>query len=379
MDIRKLNPFFETELEIDVSNFNLFMGYSNYPCDSLTIYLAEEDCIDEQHKLEYVQKAFPVAKSLEKFNLYVDLFDSVPSLKNFKYLQVCVIENPLMKRFDYNFRFNKHLKELAITAPLEFIYKYSFVTNSNLKYLRLKNFKVRKEILQECIGKISNLERLYLVNCNLKEFELENVKCLDSLQSISFCDNKLKKIPSFLQKCKYINIVDICNNQIQSIDECNWLQNSYVRRLCLKKNCLTHLPNFLQNMKHLQHLIIPYNKFKETIPFVFKKEFIDNVSIDTSQRIFTEEKYKLFKYLQNHPEDDLFENTELFQCPISKNIMIDPVSTENGHTYEKFSIETWLKKKNTDPISGQTLNSKKLVPNLALFSIISSTIDKKMK
>ena len=57
-------------------------------------------------------------------------------------------------------------------------------------------------------------------------------------------------------------------------------------------------------------------------------------------------------------------------CPITAEIMTDPVTTLDGFTYEREAITEWLRKKDTSPTTGATLESKKLIPNHSLRSII---------
>ena len=52
-----------------------------------------------------------------------------------------------------------------------------------------------------------------------------------------------------------------------------------------------------------------------------------------------------------------------FICPITAEIMTDPVSTSDGFTYERAAITEWLRTKETSPKTGATLESKKLIPN----------------
>ena len=59
-----------------------------------------------------------------------------------------------------------------------------------------------------------------------------------------------------------------------------------------------------------------------------------------------------------------------YTCPISCALMVDPVFTASGHTYERDAIATWLRTKQTDPISNARLQNKKLVPNFALWKLI---------
>jgi len=65
-------------------------------------------------------------------------------------------------------------------------------------------------------------------------------------------------------------------------------------------------------------------------------------------------------YLLRRPE---------LMCPITQTIMIDPVFTSNGHTYERKAIERWLKKKLTDPLTNEAV-SDTLIPNKAMKSEI---------
>ena len=45
-------------------------------------------------------------------------------------------------------------------------------------------------------------------------------------------------------------------------------------------------------------------------------------------------------------------------CPITPEIMTDPVSTSDGLTYERAAITEWLRTKDTSPKTGTTLESK---------------------
>ncbi|KAH8075257.1 ubiquitin-protein transferase [Aureococcus anophagefferens] len=51
-------------------------------------------------------------------------------------------------------------------------------------------------------------------------------------------------------------------------------------------------------------------------------------------------------------------------CPISCEVMTDPVSADDGHTYERACIEAWFAKgKRTSPATNELLESLKLRPN----------------
>lgn len=55
-----------------------------------------------------------------------------------------------------------------------------------------------------------------------------------------------------------------------------------------------------------------------------------------------------------------------FYCPISKQVMTDPVLTPLGITYERNVIEQWLESNNSCPVTNQHLTKGMLQPNRAL-------------
>lgn len=64
-------------------------------------------------------------------------------------------------------------------------------------------------------------------------------------------------------------------------------------------------------------------------------------------------------------------NPEDFRCPISLELMTDPVTVSTGQTYDRVSIEKWLKSGNlVCPKTGEKLTSIELVPNTSLKKLI---------
>lgn len=56
-----------------------------------------------------------------------------------------------------------------------------------------------------------------------------------------------------------------------------------------------------------------------------------------------------------------------FICPLSKEVMVDPVILEDGITYERSAIESWLTINNTSPTYKQhELTDKKFITNTVL-------------
>ncbi|KAK6281611.1 hypothetical protein POUND7_015436 [Theobroma cacao] len=64
-------------------------------------------------------------------------------------------------------------------------------------------------------------------------------------------------------------------------------------------------------------------------------------------------------------------NGDDLKCPISLEIMSDPVTLSTGHTYDRCSILKWFSSGNaTCPKTGEKLTSTELVPNLVLKGVI---------
>ena len=58
--------------------------------------------------------------------------------------------------------------------------------------------------------------------------------------------------------------------------------------------------------------------------------------------------------------------SDCFKCPISKEIMEDPVLASDGISYERVYLETWMKAKgNYSPMTRETIRNE-LIPNRAI-------------
>ncbi|XP_074573283.1 U-box domain-containing protein 43-like [Curcuma longa] len=79
---------------------------------------------------------------------------------------------------------------------------------------------------------------------------------------------------------------------------------------------------------------------------------------------------------ENH-DDSLVEPIyEAFLCPLTKQVMRDPATIENGQTFEREAIEDWFKKcrdngrRPTCPLTNKELKSTELNPSIALRNTI---------
>jgi len=55
-----------------------------------------------------------------------------------------------------------------------------------------------------------------------------------------------------------------------------------------------------------------------------------------------------------------------YVCPITLNVMIDPVCTVDGQCFERAAIERWLRVNRTSPLTGAALESTVVIPNIPL-------------
>ena len=59
-----------------------------------------------------------------------------------------------------------------------------------------------------------------------------------------------------------------------------------------------------------------------------------------------------------------------YLCPITHEIMSDPVCISDGYTYERKAIEEWLTKKKTSPIMNSPIKATQIYPNKVLKMLI---------
>jgi len=65
----------------------------------------------------------------------------------------------------------------------------------------------------------------------------------------------------------------------------------------------------------------------------------------------------------------------IFLCPITHDIMRDPVVGADGYTYERSAIARWFETSRKSPVTGQTLPHTDLVPNHSVRTLLKMLID----
>ena len=68
--------------------------------------------------------------------------------------------------------------------------------------------------------------------------------------------------------------------------------------------------------------------------------------------------------------DDDEDIPEAFFCPISGELLSDPVTSPGGHTYERRTIEGWLQNHDTSPFTRERLSVDSLNPNRTVKTLL---------
>jgi hypothetical protein len=61
---------------------------------------------------------------------------------------------------------------------------------------------------------------------------------------------------------------------------------------------------------------------------------------------------------------------QLFHCPLSLEVMEDPVVAADGYTYERSMIAAWLARNQRSPLTNEPVETTALFPNHSLRSAI---------
>jgi hypothetical protein len=69
------------------------------------------------------------------------------------------------------------------------------------------------------------------------------------------------------------------------------------------------------------------------------------------------------------------EVPERLTCPLTLELMKQPVIACDGHTYERCAIQQWLERAKTSPVTNERLRTPDLIPNHAMKAMIAEFLD----
>eukprot|EP00291_Cryptomonas_curvata_P016506 CAMPEP_0172153532 /NCGR_PEP_ID=MMETSP1050-20130122/1502_1 /TAXON_ID=233186 /ORGANISM="Cryptomonas curvata, Strain CCAP979/52" /LENGTH=165 /DNA_ID=CAMNT_0012822089 /DNA_START=48 /DNA_END=545 /DNA_ORIENTATION=+ len=103
---------------------------------------------------------------------------------------------------------------------------------------------------------------------------------------------------------------------------------------------------------------------------VTKESKPERCSARLTHPVHNQERSKRSHELPKDPKEALIDS---FRCPLSAEIMSDPVILCNsGISYERIHIDKWLSTNSTDPLTGRPLRDRRLIPNPCLRALIAS-------
>lgn len=70
------------------------------------------------------------------------------------------------------------------------------------------------------------------------------------------------------------------------------------------------------------------------------------------------------------PSEDFRPLSDAYYCPITFNLMYDPVIDPEGNTFEKVAVENWIRHNGNSPITRASVSVEDLYPNKALSALL---------
>ena len=74
---------------------------------------------------------------------------------------------------------------------------------------------------------------------------------------------------------------------------------------------------------------------------------------------------------QDNPQKQLKKIGDIYHCPITQQLMVQPVVAADGHHYEKDAIARWFASKRTSPRTNQRMTSAELVECVQTRNVIA--------
>ena len=255
----------------------------------------------------------------------------------------------------YDINFNKHIPIYSGTWKEN---KYN--GNGKLYILNLKNYYIGefKEGKKEGKGKLINNNTYY-------EGNFKNDKKDGFGIYYKYNSNKSKKY-----EIKYEGIFEIdniingkCtykNNDIYEGQFKNNLKHGY-GEFIINKTGIIYKGYWKNGLKNGTGILIDENKI------TFKTEWEDN-KLKSKKRCNNNINLDEIKKSKKIPDE--------FKCPISLDIMLNPVIASDGFTYDLISLENLFKKNKTvvSPLTREVLNKDIKIPNINLKKLINDNI-----
>lgn len=241
-------------------------------------------------------------------------------------------------------------------------------------FIHLKNLSLHSNLITDISEFPPNIERLDLSNNKIVSIE----SFPNTLHYFNISSNLILFRPQFLDIATDVELV--YNNNIFNIIPNNNHEENLIPLIPEQNILFSEAFNLLSNNDNEGN-----NSNNNVTPFSFSIEYeilennndfldieLEEIIINNPYKDITE---KMNNYLRNNETENINIPNEFF-CPISKEIMLDPVVIRDGYTYEKKTINEWFKYSNKSPITSKIVKSNFFINNTSLRNMIREWIDK---
>ena len=238
-----------------------------------------------------------------------------------------------------------------------------------------------KELIQEFIKKYK-VKKVLEFNPNVFDEILDNHQ--------SFNIQCLRSLNAYLEK--FDNIYKSYNNFNSLFKQIEKINNILINKKIMDNNYQKYFQNIYDGFEN--GIIDTHLSFDKKIAKVEKdqknakieiKELTKNLEksnkkmneLNSEQKQSGEEIKALNEKVGNLDkkllifEEGVKDMKEELECPITDEIMKEPVVTPSGNSYEKKALQDWLKVKQADPKSAEPLNNNQIYPNLFMGNVIN--------
>ncbi len=366
------NNVITIESQID---FETFQYFKNHVCRELTLNVPTIT--------SFQPSSLSFCDPLQILVINTPLLEEFPYMlvRNQPRLQKFSLKSDVVGELRYSFEEQRDcLQILELELPsLTFLYWGIFSTlRESLLKLSLRNCSKLPQV-PPTIGVLIHLQKLDLTNCNLTDETFpKQVALLLNLQVLDIGTNSLTKIPDVIEFIPQLRSLCVCYNKITKLPP--WILSSEITSLCIAYNDFTNFPT--DEISNLSYLNYNGNTIKGDI-IILSKQIHDGknrkIKISSSYDVVYFSSIQIDLYRQTQQIESQCYDTipKDLLCPITQSIMIDPVITCNGETYEKYAIQKWFRKNicKKDPLTNKPLKNKKLTPNFVLSRLIRSYVE----
>ncbi|CAB9524172.1 U-box domain-containing protein [Seminavis robusta] len=110
----------------------------------------------------------------------------------------------------------------------------------------------------------------------------------------------------------------------------------------------------------------------------YEKESVQERDGDSAYDYYPNRALMEYLSLDTDPQQEVQPSTNergVFLCPITQDLIRDPVIDPEGNTYERYSIIGWIQQHGASPITRNSLRVEQLYDNTTLFTVLIQEIE----